>query len=243
MTRSDHLLTILAEESVEVAQRATKALRFGISEVQPSQTLDNAERIVEEYADLVATIEMLEAAGLLRMGETFRDQVEAKKIKVERYLAYSRAQGRLDDAQPPCESDNILPNATEFTFGDTEHSGPVFVCARGNDRWAVMWRAWVLNRDGKWEYEPSPSSRDDAFIARTRWTLNEALDRARAQASLLQINCEHPSDIHTPEGSFGPAGPPRICTRYATECRCMCIVCRKTSSCRRPTPYGHLHPQ
>ena len=29
MTREEHLLTIVAEECAEVAQRATKALRFG----------------------------------------------------------------------------------------------------------------------------------------------------------------------------------------------------------------------
>jgi hypothetical protein len=32
-----------AEEAVEVAQRATKVLRFGIDEVQPGQSLTNAD--------------------------------------------------------------------------------------------------------------------------------------------------------------------------------------------------------
>lgn len=36
----------------------------------------------------------------------------------------------------------------------------------------------VLNRDGEWEYEPVPSSRDDGFLARTRYSLSEAQEMA-----------------------------------------------------------------
>lgn len=44
MTRDEHLYTIAGEEGVEVAQRCSKALRFGGSEVQPGQTMDNRAR-------------------------------------------------------------------------------------------------------------------------------------------------------------------------------------------------------
>lgn len=47
------------------------------------------------------------------------------------------------------------------------------------DTWAVRQRGWTLNRDGEWEYEPQPSSRDAEFYARCRYTLDEALERAR----------------------------------------------------------------
>lgn len=53
MTRDEHLLTILAEECAEVAQRCSKALRFGIDEVQPGQGLDNRRRIEKEFNDLL----------------------------------------------------------------------------------------------------------------------------------------------------------------------------------------------
>lgn len=47
-----------------------------------------------------------------------------------------------------------------------------------HDWWAVkkMGRR-CLNVKGQWEYEPQPSSRNDAFFARTRWPLDEALQR------------------------------------------------------------------
>ena len=54
---------------------------------------------------------------------------------------------------------------------------------RGPVRWAVVlgngYPAWVLNKDGEWEYEPQPSSRDDEFFARCRW---ESFDEALAAA-------------------------------------------------------------
>lgn len=54
---------------------------------------------------------------------------------------------------------------------------------RGGDAWAVREGASVVNRDGEREHEPLPSSRDEAFIARTRFGLAEALRVARARAA------------------------------------------------------------
>jgi hypothetical protein len=59
MTRREHILAIVAEEGVEVAQRATKALRFGLDEIQPEQLRTNLWRLLQEYADLGGAIEML----------------------------------------------------------------------------------------------------------------------------------------------------------------------------------------
>jgi hypothetical protein len=59
------LLTILIEECAEVQQRATKALRFGIDEVQPGQTFTNAERLAAELGDLIEMVERVKAAGLV----------------------------------------------------------------------------------------------------------------------------------------------------------------------------------
>lgn len=95
MTRQEHLLTILGEECVEVAQRASKALRFGLTEVQPdlAQAYTNAERLMQEYAHLVAMIDMCQEEGLLPvMPQSF---VAAKKRNVEKYLGYSRECGTL----------------------------------------------------------------------------------------------------------------------------------------------------
>jgi hypothetical protein len=52
-------------------------------------------------------------------------------------------------------------------------SGEVHIVERrqrdGEVRYAVRRDEFVANRAREWEYEPIPSSRDDDFIARTRW--------------------------------------------------------------------------
>ena len=37
------------------------------------------------------------------------------------------------------------------------------------DLWAVRFMGEVLSKQGEWEYEPLPSSRDDAFLERCRF--------------------------------------------------------------------------
>lgn len=61
------LLTILAEECAEVAQRATKALRFGLDEVQKGQHFDNAYRLSQEIGDFYCVVhKMMEAKMVSR---------------------------------------------------------------------------------------------------------------------------------------------------------------------------------
>jgi len=101
MTRQDHLLTIAAEECMETAQRITKALRFGMDEVQPGQEMNNAERIMQEYADLLCIL-----GRIAKEDKTFHaafndvEQVgkwmSEKWKKVEHFLEYSAQQGRLE---------------------------------------------------------------------------------------------------------------------------------------------------
>ena len=88
MNHTEHLLTCLAEESAEVAQRATKALRFGLREVQSGQFLTNAQRLKLELLDLYAVVELLEARGCLEGG---RDSqvMDEKKVKVTAWMDYS----------------------------------------------------------------------------------------------------------------------------------------------------------
>lgn len=99
MNRTEHLLSILAEECAEVAQRCSKALRFGLEEVQPGQLSTNAERIVREYNDLVAVIEMLNTELGLQylLHSAWRQAISEKKSKVEQFLEYSRKCGTLTD--------------------------------------------------------------------------------------------------------------------------------------------------
>lgn len=51
---------------------------------------------------------------------------------------------------------------------------------RGEDSWCIHHCGSCLNTDGEWEYEPMPSNREDDYIARTRYPLNEAFRLAIA---------------------------------------------------------------
>lgn len=93
MNATEYLLSCLIEECAEVIQRATKAQRFGVNEVQPGQDQNNIDRLSDELADLEGTIQLLQDEGvnLCRLP----DAVEAKKKKVREFMEYSRAQGTL----------------------------------------------------------------------------------------------------------------------------------------------------
>lgn len=92
MNELEYLLMVVAEECGEVAQRASKAARFGLSEIQPGQPDDNKRRLERELADLVATAELL--------GLTIREEDKAAKIeKLKKFMAYSREKGLLIDLE------------------------------------------------------------------------------------------------------------------------------------------------
>lgn len=39
----------------------------------------------------------------------------------------------------------------------------------GPDLWAIRFKGLTMNRDGEWEWEPIPSSRDDEYMQRCRF--------------------------------------------------------------------------
>lgn len=84
MTETEYLLTCLAEECAEVAQRVSKALRFSLSEIQTGQNLTNAERIMAEYADLRAVYSMLAARNIVPLVD--HELMDTKREKVQGYL-------------------------------------------------------------------------------------------------------------------------------------------------------------
>lgn len=65
--------------------------------------------------------------------------------------------------------------ATRYTFFNG-----LSIEFRDKDKWAICDGGLVLANDNEWEYEPLPSSRSDEFKARTRYTLDEAFNRAEA---------------------------------------------------------------
>ncbi len=96
MNRTQFLLTKLAEECNEVAQRALKAQQFGMDEVQEGQSENNEQRLTRELHDLFAAIETLVEEGYLpdpmEHPERF-ERIDAKKAKVEKYYRYALDHG------------------------------------------------------------------------------------------------------------------------------------------------------
>lgn len=66
---------------------------------------------------------------------------------------------------------------------------------RGGDRWAVLRGGECLGRDGDWDYEPLPSSREEDWLATHRFSEEEALALARKEAPLIRINGYTPADV------------------------------------------------
>lgn len=102
MTRTEHLLFILAEEAAEVAQRASKAARFGLAEVQPGQEHTNARRLMDEVNDFVAVYQMLAGPVVSPTSPLFKGDphewqaaITAKQCRVAAFLRYSEQCGTL----------------------------------------------------------------------------------------------------------------------------------------------------
>lgn len=92
-------------------------------------------------------------------------------------------------------TDGLIKHATEFVFtpAGTDRTNPdtrhfrVTVSWRGEDTWAVIWMGECWNGTG-WEWEPLPSSRDEEFLSRCRFSLEDACAHARALADTVTPN-------------------------------------------------------
>lgn len=86
-----HLLSCVSEECAEVAQVASKAIRFGLFDEYAGQT--NREKLIQEFTDLVAVMEMALETNIIT--EINMRSVDEKKEKVKKFLKYSRERGEL----------------------------------------------------------------------------------------------------------------------------------------------------
>lgn len=59
---------------------------------------------------------------------------------------------------------------------------------RGDGKWAVIRMGYCLGADGKWDYEPRPSSREDDWLATHRFGYETALELAKAAAPHIVVN-------------------------------------------------------
>lgn len=86
----------MAEECMEIAQRCSKAARFGIDEKEPGQNLDNITRINSEYCDFLGITELASELNLFDINVN-REQIDKKKAKILKYMQYSKERGQLHD--------------------------------------------------------------------------------------------------------------------------------------------------
>lgn len=100
MNRVEYLLSKLAEECNEAAQRCMKAQQFGPNQVQIGQNMTNVERVTYELNDVYAMVDMLRA----ELGQVNRDfgarsakLIDEKREKVSQYMELSRKFGALED--------------------------------------------------------------------------------------------------------------------------------------------------
>lgn len=99
MNLTEMLLDKLMEECAEVIQRAAKANRFGLDEVQSGQDKTNRTRLVEEVLDVAAVLKYLQELQVIPYTWEVNTPAEVAKRRdrIEWYLQHSRAQGTLQD--------------------------------------------------------------------------------------------------------------------------------------------------
>ena len=96
LNKVQYLLTILQEELAETTQRASKIIRFGQDDVQKDHTETNAERLVYEFNDVLAIMELLQQEGVIELIQD-RTAIEKKKLKIKKYMKYSQQLGVLEE--------------------------------------------------------------------------------------------------------------------------------------------------
>ncbi|MDE3075799.1 MAG: hypothetical protein KGJ86_10255 [Chloroflexota bacterium] len=96
MNRTEHLLTVLAEECVEVAKEVSKALRFGLDDTAPlppnSGAVRNRLRIAEELGDVLAMVNWLVDENIIPQPVPN----PLKRPRVKHFMQHARTTGALE---------------------------------------------------------------------------------------------------------------------------------------------------
>lgn len=85
------------EECDELSQRCSKALRFGLKEIQPGQKLTNGQRIDDEFKDLVVAMWEASSTGKFKMVDLTNKEAKSRIARINKYLAYSKKLGILKE--------------------------------------------------------------------------------------------------------------------------------------------------
>jgi len=174
MTRKEHLLTILAEECAEIAKCASKALRFGLHDKEPGQEFINADRISQEYGDLLGVYKLLVRDGYVK--NPVAGAVQAKIDKVTAFLKVSKTCGTLESEDEP------LPLVVRFQ----------------RHRWSDARRQMDAMKNGEtltlpmaefFNVSASRARLNDAYQGTRSWTISR-------KGGILTINCSKPHSSH-----------------------------------------------
>lgn len=101
----------------------------------------------------------------------------------DNFLIAIQQETLIDFKWKRCATQFLIGNSTVYIVNDVI-GREVFIESRrqlnGSELWVVKMDAWVLGKDSKYHFEPTPSSRTDEFIKNTRFN-----SKASALASLI----------------------------------------------------------
>lgn len=97
MNKEQMLLTLLSEECAEVAQLASKSIRFGLDSYEPLTGVSNIDGLHNELIDIIAVVQYLNYEYNFNFDFDNIDwkAVAAKKERIDKYMKYSVNLGRL----------------------------------------------------------------------------------------------------------------------------------------------------
>jgi len=97
MTENEHILTTLGEEGVEISKEVSKALRFGLDDIDPRdpQGPSNKGKIIDEINDLLGVVDLLVERGILPTWWFSKHQQSAKREKVLKFIEIARSKGTI----------------------------------------------------------------------------------------------------------------------------------------------------
>jgi hypothetical protein len=102
---------------------------------------------------------------------------------VQAHLDPAIDNGVTPSVRATCYTVSCFPASPE-----ADSSCDLLVEERSPGRWAIRYGSECLKRNGKLVYEPLPSARSAAFLAATRFDLDEALAIARKYAPKIAAN-------------------------------------------------------
>lgn len=94
----------------------------------------------------------------------------------------------------PDQTPEAVARPTRYTVNclpEDDYDSHIFAITveyRGRDRWAVLRHGQCLGTDGAWDYESTPSNREDEWLATHRFDLDTALKLAKGAAPLVTVN-------------------------------------------------------